>query len=193
MSAPQPSQPSPVQLLPSPPPLSLLSLRLEPPTQQPQQPYACNDCRYRCKDFRNLDQHIATKHQRPHHIPDLTLLMGDSHMKTVNCRKVEAALGGGKFVCGEHIAIQPPGRRSKRAGKPGRAYTNVGSWPNAKYTESSLEKVVPELLAQSKSPITKLVIQSPTSDLTNLRSLHEPTHKGLVHQECGAESGAGSG
>ena len=112
-------------------------------------------------------------------------------MKTVNCRKVEAALGGGKFVCGEHIAIQPPGRRSPRAGKPGRAYTRMGSWPNAKYTESSLEKIVPEL--QSKSPITNLVIQSPTSDLTNLRSLHELTHKGLVRQECGADSEAGSG
>ena len=55
---------------------SLLSLHLQPPTQQTratrsqptsQQTFSCNDCRYRCSDFRNLDLHIATKHQRPHH------------------------------------------------------------------------------------------------------------------------------
>ena len=103
-------------------------------------------------------------------------------MKTVNCRKAEAALGGGKLVCGEHIALQPPGRRSPRAGKPGRAYNSVGSWPNSKYTESSLEKVVPQLLAQAQSPITNLVVQSPTSDITNLQSLDESTHRNLIYQ-----------
>ena len=131
---------------------SLLSLHLQPPTQQTrtprsqptsQQTLSCNDCRYRCSDFRNLDLHIATKHQRPHHTTELTLLVGDSQMKTVNCRVLEAALSGGKIVCGEHIATKPPGRRSPRAGKPGRAYNSVSSWPNAKYTESSLETVVP--------------------------------------------------
>ena len=31
-------------------------------------------------------------------------------MKTVNCRAIEAALGGVKLVCGEHIALKPPGQ-----------------------------------------------------------------------------------
>ena len=106
---------------------SLLSLHLQPPAQQPraprsQQTYNCNDCRYRCSDVRNLDLHIAAKHQCPHHTTGVTLLVGDSHMKTVNCRALEKALSGGKLVCGEHIATKPQGRRSPRAGKPGRAY-----------------------------------------------------------------------
>ena len=134
-----------------------------------------------------MDMHIAAKHQRPHHTPDLTLLVGDSHMKTINCRAVEAGLGGAKFVCGEHIAAPLTGRRSPRAGKPGRAYNSVGSWPNAKYPESSLDKVVPKLLAQTKSPITTLVVQSPTLDLTNLNHptlLREPAHRDLVLQSA---------
>ena len=174
MTAPQPSPSvaAPQSSLPS-----VLSPQMEATTQQSraqnsqptnQQLYYCNDCRYRCKHLRNLDQHIATKHQRPHHIPDLTLLVGDSQMKTVNCRKVEAALGGGKLVCGEHVALRPPGRRSPRAGKPGRAYNSVSSWPGAKYPESSLETVVPQLLRQANSLVTTLVVQarpqtSPTS------------------------------
>ena len=147
------------------------------------QTFSCNDCRYRCSDFRNLDQHIATKHQRPHHIPDLTLMVGDSQMKTVYCRRVEAALGG-KLVCGEHIATKSPGRRSPRAGKPGRAYNSVSSWPYAKYTESSIDNVVPQLLSQTKSFITTLVIQSPTSDITNLHAVPEQDHKDLVLQSA---------
>ena len=103
-------------------------------------------------------------------------------MKTINCRKVEAALGGGKFVCGKHIAAPHTDRRPPRAGKPGRAYNSVGSWPGSKYSESSLEKVVPQLFAQTKSPITNLVVQSPTSDTTNLQSLDESTHRNLIYQ-----------
>ena len=114
----------------------------------------------------------------------MTLLVGDSSMKTVNCRVVEASLGGGKFVCGEHIALPQAGRRSPRAGRPGRAYNSVSSWPNAKYTESSLDTVVPQLLSQSKSPITTLVVQSPTSDITNLQIVPERDHKDLVLQSA---------
>ena len=185
-------EPQPSHRAPAPTPL--FSLHPEPPSQQTQprqtqsshqQSYNCNDCRYRCQDLRNLDRHIAAKHRRPHHIPDLTLLVGDSSMKTVNCRAVEAGLGGGKLVCGEHVALQPSGRRSPRAGKPGRAYNSVGSWPNAKYSKSSLETVVPQLLAQTKSTISNLVVQSPTSDLTNLRGLPQSDHRALVLQSAG--------
>ena len=87
-------------------------------------------------------------------------------------------------ACGEHIALRPPGRRSPRAGKPGRAYNSVSSWPNAKYTESSLETVVPHLLSQANLPVTTLVIQSPTSDITNLQAVPEGDHKDLVLQSA---------
>ena len=53
------------------------------------------------------------------------------------------------------------------------------------YSESSLETVVPQLLAQSKSTITNLVVQSPTSDLTNLRGLPQSDHRALVLQSAG--------
>ena len=61
----------------------------------------------------------------------------------------------------------------------------MGSWPNAKYSESSLDTVVPLLLAQSKSTITNLVVQSPTSDLTNLQGLPQSDHRALVLQSAG--------
>ena len=105
-------------------------------------------------------------------------------MKTVNCRAPEKALSGGKLVCGEHIATKPQGRRSPRAGKPGRAYCSVSSWPGAKYPESSLETVVPQLLGQAKSPVTTLVIQSPSSDITNLQEMPDGRHKDLVIQSA---------
>ena len=40
--------------------------------------------------------------------------------------------------------------------QPGRTYNSVGCWPNIKYSESSLEKVVPQLLAQALSENSSL-------------------------------------
>jgi hypothetical protein len=44
--------------------------------------------------------------------------------------------------------------------------------------------VVPQLLSQAKSPITTLVVQAPTSDITNLQAVPEMDHKDLVLQSA---------
>ena len=44
--------------------------------------------------------------------------------------------------------------------------------------------MVPQLLNKSRSPITSLVIQSPTSDITNLQAVPECDHKELVLQSA---------
>ena len=100
-------------------------------------------------------------------------------MKTVSGRRVEAALGSG-LLTGK--SASRPGPRSPLAGHPGRAYNSVSSFPGCKFPESSFERVVPRLL--SSRTVTNLVLQSPTSDLTNLRSLLELQHQKLVKQSA---------
>ena len=100
-------------------------------------------------------------------------------MKTVNSREVEAALGGG-LLTGRSATGHGP--RSPLAGYPGRAYNSVSTFPGCKFPESSFERVVPRLL--STRSVTNLILQSPTSDLTNLRNLPESQHQDLVKQSA---------
>ena len=138
------------------------------PTEHIQQAesFACPDCRYSCSSLPSLDNHIRRNHSRPNHFNEQgsTMIIGDSTMTTVNGRIVEAALGGG-LLTGKSVTNSGP--RSPLAGHPGRAYNSVSSYPGCKYPESSFERVVPRLL--SSRTITNLVLQSPTSDLTNLK------------------------
>ena len=100
-------------------------------------------------------------------------------MKTVSGRLVEAALGGG-LLTGK--SATRPGPWSPLAGHPGKAYNSVSSFPGCKYPESSFERVVPRLL--SGRTVTNLVLQSPTSDLTNLREAPQLQHSELVTQSA---------
>ena len=100
-------------------------------------------------------------------------------MKTVSGRRVEAALGSG-LLTGK--SASRPGPRSPLAGHPGRAYNSVSSFPGCKYPESSFERVVPRLL--SSRTVTNLVLQSPTSDLTNLREAPQLDHNELIIQSA---------
>jgi hypothetical protein len=106
-------------------------------------------------------------------------MVGDSTMKTVNSRVVEAALGGG-LLTGRSASSQ--GSISHLAGHPGRAYNSVSSYPGSKFPQSSFELVVPRLL--SNHVVTNLVLQSPTSDLTNLKGLPEVQQQDLVKQSA---------
>ena len=58
----------------------------------------------------------------------------------------------------------------------------MSTYPGCKFPESSFECVVPRLLSNRR--VTNLVLQSPTSDLTNLRSLPESQHQELVKQSA---------
>ena len=120
-------------------------------------------------------------HGRPNHHngQNLTLMVGDSTMGTVNGRRVEATLGSG-LLTGK--SASRPGPRSPQAGHPGRAYNSVSSYPGSRFPESSFEQVVPRLL--STRNITNLVLQSPTSDITNLKHIPEAQHKDMVSKSA---------
>ena len=106
-------------------------------------------------------------------------MIGDSTMSTVNGQSVEAALGG-NLLTGKSATSQGP--RSRLAGHPGRAYNSVSSYIGCKYPESSFERVVPRLL--SSRTVTNLVLQSPTSDLTNLKEAPQLQHKDIITQSA---------
>ena len=108
-------------------------------------------------------------------------MVGDSTMNTVNGRVVERALGGGGLVTGR--SAESSGRRSPRAGHPGRAYNSAPNWPGSVFPQSSFKDVVPRLLARGK--YRNLVLQSPTSDITNLWGVpQEHLHQGYVVQSA---------
>ena len=112
-------------------------------------------------------------------------MIGDSTMKTVDGAQVRKALGGGRLITGASAGTA--GRRSPRAGHPGRAYNSVPGYPGGLYPDSSFQEVVPRLLNQRgvQGTITNLVLQSPTSDITNLRaSVPEAQHRGYVEQSA---------
>ena len=100
-------------------------------------------------------------------------------MNTVNSRVVESALGGG-LLSGRSATSQHP--RSHLAGHPGRAYNSESTYPGCKYPESTFELVVPRLL--SNHSVTNLVLQSPTSDLTNVRNIPQLQHHDLVRKSA---------
>ena len=109
-----------------------------------------------------------------------TVMIGDSNMKTVNCRSVEAALGGGKLLCGSHIAATGKVIRTAETGRPGSAYNSDPDYPGSRFRKSSFKDVVPQILA--KQPCDNLVLQSPANDLTNLSQVPEHQHLGWAEQ-----------
>ena len=104
------------------------------------------------------------------------MLIGDSNMKTINCRTVEAALGGGKLLCGSHISSSNKEVRTAETGRPGSAYNSVPDYPGARFRRSSFKEVVPQMLA--KQICDNLVLQSPANDITNLSQVPEHQHQG---------------
>ena len=108
------------------------------------------------------------------------MMIGDSNMKTVNCRVVETALGGGKLLCGSHIANKE--MRTAETGRPGSAYNSVPDYPGSKFRKSSFKHVVPRMMASH--PCENLVLQAPANDLTNLSQVPEHQHQGWAEQSC---------
>ena len=74
-----------------------------------------------------------------------TLLVADSHLRSINHKLVEQELGGQLFF--------------------GKAY-NSGEWPRSKFPQKSQQKVVPVLIKQR--PYSDLILQLSCNDITNL-------------------------
>ena len=58
----------------------------------------------------------------------------------------------------------------------------MSSYPGSKFPESSFERVVPRLL--SNHSVTNLILQSPTSDVTNLSQVPESQQKDFIKQSA---------
>ena len=95
-------------------------------------------------------------------LPSLSddLVVGDSHIKSLNMRKLESALKDKRLS-------------NPAAAKPSEAssYTTTRYWPNAKYPESNLEERVPKLLSERKC--TNLIVLTPSNNITNIKDLPE--------------------
>ena len=79
-----------------------------------------------------------------------TLLVADSHRKTINLKKIEEELGG-------KLVVVP-------------AY-NSGEWPGAKIPHKSQKIVVP--LMTKKTPYTDLILQLSCNDITNIEKIQD--------------------
>ena len=169
--------------------------------------FPCNTCGYRAPTTHTLKAHIDNTHpntkapkaqptthntthprapktqpttQQQQTNTQTTVMIGDSNMKTVNCRTVETALGGGKLLCGSHIAATRKEIRTAETGRPGSAYNSEPNYPGSRFRKSSFKEVVPQILA--KQPCDNLVLQSPANDLTNLNQVPEHQHLGWAEQ-----------
>ena len=151
------------------------------PKAQPAPPlHPCNQCNYRGSSKSDLEAHIGKNHKQQETNTQTTLMIGDSNMKTVNCRTVETSLGGGKLLCGSHITSDRKEMRTAETGRPGSAYNSDPDYPGSRFRKSSFKEVVPQILA--KQPCDNLVLQSPANDLTNLSQVPEHQHQGWAEQ-----------
>jgi hypothetical protein len=104
-----------------------------------------------------MSNHVKNLHTQPQQTTTpLTLLVGDSHLNSVNRREVEKVIGRGPRLIAPG-AIRP---------REDRAYCSTPEWPGARYPQNSLQQMVPELLGERK--YTSMIMMAPTNDLTNL-------------------------
>ena len=89
----------------------------------------------------------------------LTLLVGDSHLNSLNLRQVEEVLG-------RRARLIAPGAVRPRED---RAYCSSPDWPGARYPQNSLQQMVPEQLGERV--YTNLILLAPTNDISNLRDI----------------------
>ena len=100
---------------------------------------------------------------------DLTLLIGDSHVRTVQARRLEGKLSGGRLTV--------PAAQSPREGS---AYTTTRQWPGAYFPDSNLAERLPALLA--KQPSKSVIVLTPSNNIKNLEKLDSHEQSELAVQ-----------
>ena len=135
--------------------------------------YSCKNCQEKFKTRSDLDGHMKINHlpekEPPIEIVDIedndeesgwNLIVGDSHIKSLNMRKLENALKGKRLS-------NPAASKPREAS----AYTTTKYWPNAKWPESNLEDRVPQLLSEKK--YSNLIVLTPSNNLKNIEDMPE--------------------
>ena len=120
----------------------------------------CDTCGHLATNKRRMSNHVGNMHSglKSGSTP-LTLLVGDSHMNSLNLRQVEEALG-------RKARLIAPGSVRPRED---RAYCSSPDWPGARFPQNSLQQMVPEQLGERE--YTNLILLAPTNDITNLREI----------------------
>ena len=120
----------------------------------------CNRCDHTTTSERRMENHIRNMHTSPQLAQkSLTLLVGDSHLGSVNLREVGKVLGRGGML------VTPGATRPRED----RAYCSTPEWPGARYPNNSLQQMVPELLGERK--YSSMIMLAPTNDITNLKEV----------------------
>ena len=146
--------------------------------------YACNKCDKEFSSHDTLKSHIKEVHEKTIHstprrrpvtlvdieepevekrtepTPAWTLLVGDSHVKSVKARAVEKALNQKENRLRNPAFAKP---------KEGSAYTTTRHWPNAKYPENNLEDMLPKLLKER--PYKNAIVLTPSNNITNVKEM----------------------
>ena len=84
-----------------------------------------------------------------------SLLVGDSHVKSVKSRQIEKVMTGNR--------LRNPAASSPREGS---AYTTTSEWPGARYPDSNLAERLPALLKER--PYNSLIVLTPSNNITNI-------------------------
>ena len=120
----------------------------------------CDKCDHTTTNERRMNNHVRNIHMwtRPSKASS-SLLVGDSHLSSIDLREVEKCLG-------RKAMLFMPGAARPRED---RAYCSTPDWPGARYPENSLQQMVPELLGERN--YTNLILLAPTNDITNLEDI----------------------
>ena len=100
---------------------------------------------------------------------DWSLLVGDSHVKTIQFKRIEKALKGERL---RNPAFNKP--------KEGSAFTTSRSWPGAHFPDSNLAERVPALLAER--PYGSMIVLTPSNNIKNVEKLDKKRQSQLAVQ-----------
>ena len=121
--------------------------------------YECDICKKSFENQTDLKTHTTVKHkQQAERNVDWGLIVGDSHIKSVQTRRLEKVCRGKR--------LRNPAKTSQ---KEGSAYTTTKYWPNARFPESNLEEKVPKLLSERKYDY--LITLTPSNNIKNVENM----------------------
>ena len=117
--------------------------------------FKCAECQQDFSTKNDQNKHIAERHLKE--TTGWSLLVGDSHVKSIKSRQIEKVLKGNR--------LRNPAASSPREGS---AYTTSREWPGARYPDSNLAERVPVLL--NERPYSSLIVLTPSNNITNIEN-----------------------
>ena len=117
--------------------------------------FQCEECTQDLATKNDLNKHMAEQHVKE--VTGWSLLIGDSHVKSIKSRQIEKVLKGN--------LLRNPVASSPREGS---AYTTTREWPGARFPDSNLAERVPSLL--NERSYKSLIALTPSNNITNIEN-----------------------